>query len=90
MIKKIFISIILVVFTYADSALEKKLEELELQIKELKNKTDNNKADLDEYIPIIEASETQSLLDKLDFLPELEVRMDKMDYKLGKIEGEDT
>jgi len=90
MIKKIFLSAIIVSLSLASSSLEKKLESLEAQIKELKKQSDSNQADLNEYIPIIEASETQSLLDKLDFLPELEVRMDKMDYELGEIEGENT
>jgi hypothetical protein len=85
MIRKIFLIVALVSFSYASTELEKKLQTLQNQLKELKNQSDDNKADLDEYIPIIEASETQSLLDKLDFLPELEVRMDKMDYKLGEI-----
>ncbi len=90
MIKKIFLSSIIVSVSLAATALEKKVESLEAQIKQLKKQSDANVADLNEYIPIIEASETQSLLDKLDFLPELEVRMDKMDYELGEIEGEDT
>ena len=90
MIKKIFASMLFVTFSYAQNNVNEKIEQLELQIKELKKQTAANTADLNEYIPVIEASETQSLLDKLDFLPELEIRMDKMDYELGKIEGEET
>ena len=90
MVKNIFLTTLLLSNCFASSDVENKLKILEGQIKELKELSDANKADLDEYIPIIEASETQSLLDKLDFLPELEVRVDKMDYKLGKIEREDT
>jgi hypothetical protein len=90
MIKKIVLLMSTSLLLCASSSLEEKIIFLEKEIQELKTKTDENKADLDEYIPIIEASETQSLLDKIDFLPELEVRMDKMDYKLGEIDGENT
>lgn len=90
MIKKIFHTILLASLLSASSDIETKIDLLETQIQQLKKQSDENKADLDEYIPIIEASETQSLLDKVDFLPELEVRVDKMDYKLGKIQGENT
>ncbi|WP_373072311.1 DUF3373 family protein [Sulfurimonas sp.] len=90
MTKKIFLLALMVTLSYGSSDLEKKLELLEAEVRELKKLSNDNKADLNEYIPIIEASETQSLLDKVDFLPELEVRMDKMDYELGQIEGENT
>jgi len=90
MIKQILLLTLIFSFSYAVSDLENRIKTLESQIENLKTKTYENEADLNEYIPIIEASETQSLLDKVDFLPELEVRMDKMDYKLGEIDGEDT
>jgi len=90
MIKNILLCTLLVASTYAADSLEEKLQFMQLEIEKLKKQSNANEADLNEYIPIIEASETESLLDKLDFLPELEVRMDKMDYELGEIEGENT
>ncbi len=90
MLKNILLVTLLLTYTHASTDLEKRIKALEEQLSTLKNKTENNEADLNEYIPIIEASETQSLLDKVDFLPELEVRMDKMDYRLGQIDGENT
>jgi len=90
MIKKIVFGTFFVTSLYASSIENQKILKLEQQIQALEEKVNLNEADLNEYIPIIEASETQSLLDKLDFLPELEIRMDKMDYTLGEIEGENT
>lgn len=90
MIKKILPTIFIASSLFASNDLETKVQLLQTQIQQLKQQSDENKADLDEYIPIIEASETQSLMDKVDFLPELEVRMDKMIYDLDKIQGENT
>lgn len=88
--KIILLSIITTLSFASTTDLEKRLNQLELQIKTLKEQTSSNKADLDEYIPIVEASETKSLLDKIDFLPELETRIDKMQYINNGIEGENT
>ncbi len=85
MLKILTLVTLLLTYSFSSDNFEERIKTLENQIDILKNKTNNNEADLNEYIPIIEASETQSLLDKVDFLPELEVRMDKMDYKLGEI-----
>lgn len=90
MYKIILISFIATLSFASTSDLEKRLNLLELQIESLKKQANSNTADLDEYIPVIEASETKSLLDKIDFLPELETRVDKMSYTNDGIEGENT
>jgi len=87
--KKFLILILLSTVIIASSTdLEVRLKSLELQIEELKSQTKDNSEDLDEYIPIIEKVETKSILDVLSFTPELELRMDKMNYSLGNIDGE--
>jgi len=86
--KIILLSLITSLSLVANSTLEQRLNSLEAEIKQLKSQSDNNSDDLNEYIPIVEKIETKSILDKINFTPELELRMDKMDYKLGNIEGE--
>jgi hypothetical protein len=71
-----------------ENAANKAVSEVKLQ--NLQEQVNNNKADLAENIPILEAVEKKSILDRINFSPELEVRLDKMDYKLGDISGEDT
>lgn len=88
--KIITISLIASLSLIANSDLEQRLNSLEAEIKQLKSQTNNISADIEEYLPIVEKSETKSILDKINFTPELELRMDKMDYKLGDIEGENT
>ncbi len=60
-----------------------KMQKLEEQVK-------NNTADISENLPIIEAAEKKTILDKINLSPELELRLDKMDYKLGDIAEETT
>ena len=69
---------------------EERLNFLENEIKNLKIEMKYNQDDLDERMPIIEKIEKKSILDKINFSPELELRMDKMDYKLGEIANEST
>ena len=88
--KLIVLSFLASLSLFASSDLEQRLNSLELEIKLLKSQSNGNSSDLDEYIPIIENIETKSILDKINFTPEIELRMDKMDYKVGAIEGENT
>ncbi|MBU1216822.1 DUF3373 family protein [bacterium] len=74
----------------SNEAINKKIESLENEIRLLKEQVNNNTHDLDERMPIIEEVEKKSILDKLNISPELMLRADKMDYKSGKIEGEET
>ncbi len=63
---------------------------LENELQSLKKEMLYHQDDLDERMPIIEMNEKKSILDKINFSPELLLRFDKMDYKTGKIEGENT
>lgn len=63
---------------------------IEQRLQELSTKVEQNSQELQEVLPIIEAVEKKSIVDRLDLSPELELRVDKLDYKLGKIEGEET
>lgn len=60
------------------------------KFKELENKILLNEKDIDEIYPIIESNEKKSILDKINFSPELELRVDKMNYTNNGIEGENT
>ncbi len=87
--KKLLLIACVVIPLFANETdLELRLKSLESQILQLKVQANNNSEDLDEYIPIVEKVETKSILDVLSFTPELELRMNKMNYKLGNIEGE--
>ena len=89
--KKILLLSLLSTFVFAGSSdLELRLQELEMQVKALQFNVSNNEQDLEEYIPLIEKVETKSILDVLNFTPELELRMDKMNYKVGEIGGNEN
>ena len=83
--------------------LEKQLELVQQQLKQsetlrqqitqsetLKQQVQQNTDDIQESLPILERSEKKAILDRIDFSPELELRVDKVDYRLGEIEGENT
>ncbi len=88
--KIILLSLIASLSLASSITLQEKLNSLEKEIKQLKEQVNGNAQDLDEYIPVIERSEMKSIMDKINFSPELELRMDKMNYQVGTIEGEDT
>lgn len=83
-----------------DDAILKKIAELEAQIAslkkqvqenaKLKQQVDENTQDIAENQPVLEKVETKSILDKINFSPELELRVDKMNYTNNSIEGETT
>ena len=85
--KKLLFLSTLTTLVFASSALENRVNYLEEQIKVLKQDAKDHRADLDEYIPVIESSEVKTILDKVNFSPELEVRTDKLYYKVGEIGG---
>jgi len=72
------------------SHIDLKIQELENEIKALKQEVKFHQEDLDERIPIIEMVEKKSILDKINFSPELLLRFDKMNYVNNSIEGETT
>ncbi|MBN2781824.1 MAG: DUF3373 family protein [Campylobacterales bacterium] len=57
---------------------------------ELKKQVASNSQDISDIYPIVEQNEKKSILDKINFSPELELRADSMSYKSGEIDGEDT
>jgi len=61
-----------------------------VKIATLQKQVNDNTADLMESIPILENVERKSILDRINFSPELELRADKFDYKVGNITGENT
>lgn len=70
--------------------INKRIEQLETEVKLLKEQAAQNSASIDHNMDIVEKVETKSILDKVNFSPELLLRMDQFDYKTGKIEGENT
>ncbi|NOQ32394.1 MAG: DUF3373 family protein [Helicobacteraceae bacterium] len=49
-----------------------------------------NADDVSDILPILDYIERKSILDKINFSPELELRVDKFDYQNNGIEGENT
>jgi len=74
----------------SQSNIEQKIQKLEDEVKALKKEVAFQQEDLDERMPIIEAIEKKSILDKVNFAPELLLRFDKFNYTNGVIEGETT
>ncbi len=60
------------------------------KFKELESNIISNSNDIDEIYPIIEHNEKKVILDKVNFSPELELRMDKLNYVNNSIENENT
>ena len=73
----------------ADSV-NQKITSLENEIKSLKEQVKMNSEDIEENTPILESVEKKSILDKINFSPELTLRFDKLNYKSAQIEGENT
>lgn len=69
---------------------KEEVEFLKQRVQKLEEQAKNDAFDMSEIMPIVEAVERKSILDKINFSPELELRYDKMDYKVGDITGEDT
>ena len=89
--KKILILSVLTTMLVASQAdLIKRIDLLEREIAELKKLALQNSDDVAEVMPILEKVEKKTILDKLNFSPELELRTDKLDYTNNKIDGEDT
>ncbi len=74
----------------ANSDAQNRIKALEDEVQALKKDMKYHQEDLDERMPIIESVEKKSILDKINFSPELLLRFDKLDYTTGKIEGENT
>lgn len=88
--KKLLFLALPLILSADNAALQKRLDELEAKVKLLEKNDQENSQDIKEMAPILEKTEMRTILDKIDFSPELELRADKFDYTLGKIAGEDT
>lgn len=88
--KRFFILVLPLILFADDATLQKRVDELESKVKLLEKNDQEHYQDIKEMTPIVEKTEMKSILDKIDFSPELELRVDKFDYSLGKIAGEDT
>ncbi len=88
--KKTFLLSIPALLFATQSNMELKIQKLENEMQVLKEEMKYHQDDLDERMPIIEMAEKKSILDKINFSPELLLRFDKLDYKNGMIEGENT
>ena len=74
----------------ASNNTEDRIKALEDELKAIKTDMKYHQDDLDERMPIIESIEKKSILDKINFSPEVLIRFDKMDYKNNSIENETT
>ena len=70
---------------FASQDVEQKIESLEQQLKELKAQVKENSQNINEDTSILEDVETKSILDKINFSPEILLRLDKFSYDNGKI-----
>ena len=78
-------------FLFASQAeINKNIADLEKELRNLQQEVQYHQEDLDERSGIIEAVEKKSILDKINFSPEVLLRFDQFDYKNGVIQGEDT
>jgi len=83
---KIFILLTLPLLLLASQRdIDVRVQTLENEIKILQKKLKYHQEELDERIPIIEASEKKTILDTINFSPEILLRFDKYDYTNGMI-----
>lgn len=69
----------------ASEDLASKVNQLQNEVNELRSQLQQQQQDIDEGYPILERAETKSILDKINFSPELYLRADKLNYTTGKI-----
>ena len=81
--KKLLLSLTPALLFASEAEILKRLDTLEHQMNQQKKEHLANS-------DILETIETKSILDKLNFSPELELRMDRLEYQVGDIEGEET
>jgi hypothetical protein len=78
-------------FLMASSAnIDQRIQQLEKEVRQLKQQASQNDNYIDTGMDILEKVETKSILDKVNFSPELLLRLDQFDYATEKIEGENT
>ena len=81
MMKKILLPLLPILLMASQTTdITKKIERIEKELNSLKKEVKFHQEDLDERIPIIESVEKKSILDKINFSPELRLRLDKYKY----------
>ena len=70
--------------------LDERISTLENEIAQMKKSDRQNSLDTEENMQILEKVETKSILDKINFTPELLLRVDKFHYNNKKIDTENT
>jgi len=88
--KKVSLLTLPLVLLASNSTINDKIQTLENEMKQLKQEMLYHQEDLDERMPIIEKIEKKSILDKVNFSPELMLRFDKFKYTNKSIENENT
>ena len=83
--KKILLLTIPLILIASNTKINNKIISLEHELKSLKEQVNNNSEDINSNLPILESTEKKSILDKINFSPELLLRVDKFDYKNGII-----
>jgi hypothetical protein len=89
--RKTILSILLLpLISSASTNMEQRIQYLENELKSLKEEVTLNSNDIEDSLPILDSVEKKTILDQINFSPELTLRFDKMDYTTAQIEGEDT
>jgi hypothetical protein len=87
---KILLLLALPLLLLATDNNDAKIIELEKKVDFLLKSSASLNEDMNENINILDKVERKSILDKINFSPELLLRFDKFTYRNGKIEGENT
>ncbi len=90
MIRKILFTLAPLLLLADNTQLLKRIDSLEKEVKSLKHNAVEHNEEFEENSLILEEVEKKSILDKINFSPELELRFDKLNYEVGDIEGENT
>ena len=90
MIKKTFFILLPTIIFANDTLLLERINHLEKEVNILKQNKNNSLKERESLEEILEKVETKSILDKINFSPELQLRVDKMDYRVGDISAEET
>ncbi len=83
---KIFVTLVTlagILWAMSDS---ERIDRLEAQISVLQKQQTSITDEMQEGYDILERVETKSIVDRIDFSPELDLRFDKLHYKVGKFE----
>ena len=86
----LIITMLTTIIFASETELLKRIEALENELITLKTLAKENSEEIEGNLSILEKIEKKSILDKLNLSPEMEIRVDQFDYKVGNIVGENT